>query len=354
MKMKLKILGVLLLVCLMGTSVFATNYTWTSTTDGSWSTVANWSALPVSPGNYNDEYRFFGPSTKGGGGSVDSAVGPYNGRIRVSYDKPAVGDTNAARLNIVSGGSISVAEMRAGDQGISSTAGSYGEIVQTGGTVTMIASSSGTASFSRNIVVGRGGSSGPAAEGLYKISGGTITYDNSIAYNDAKLLVGASTNITGSTGTFRVIGNGASILMKSLYVGSDGTAGKGGTGTMEFQIGDTGLDKVSRVVLDNAVILDALAESSTAKLVVSLLATAPLEDIVLIQTKSAIAVSGIFDSANGGSAAEGAIVNVSGSSYLLTYLYNAEANGGLGERGTGNDIALLIPEPATIALLCLP
>jgi hypothetical protein len=290
----------------------------------------------------------FGNATKGGGVVVDSAVGPYNGRARISWDKPAVGDTNAARLNIVSGGSISIAELRAGDQGVSASAGSYGEVVQTGGTLNMIASSSGTG-FSRNIILGRGGNSGPLSEGLYKISGGTIQYDSSIAYNDARLLVGASPNVTGATGTFRVIGNAASITMKRLYVGSDGTAGRGGTGTMEFQIGDTGVNKVSKVVLDDSVILDALGAASTANLVVSLLATAPLEDIVLIETVSATAVSGVFDTLNGGSAIEGASVVLSGTTYNLTYLFDAVSK----VRGAGNDIALLIPEPATVALLSL-
>jgi len=341
-----KILGVLLLVCLMGTSVFAANYTWTSTTDGSWSTAANWSAAPVSPGNYNDEYRLYGPATKGGGAKVDSAVGPYNGRARISWDKPAVGDTNAARLTIVSGGSISIAELRAGDQGLSATAGSYGEVIQTGGTVTMIASSSGTSSYSRNIILGRGGNSGPAAEGLYKISGGTITYDNTITYNDAKLMVGASPNVTGSTGKFVVVGNDASITMKSLYVGSDGIAGRGGTGTMEFQVDSDG---VSKVVLDSAVILDNQGASSTANLVVSLLSTDPTTDLVLIETVGATAVSGLFDTLNGGSAAEGATVVLGSTTFTLTYLYDAVT----GTPDIGNDIALLIPEPATVALLGL-
>jgi hypothetical protein len=351
MKMKLKFLGVLLLVCLMTTGVFAGNFTWTSTIGGSWATSANWNATPVPPGVYNDTYLLYGRATMGGGATVDSVVSPYNGRARISWDKPAVGDTNAARLNIVSGGSISIAELRVGEQGISSTAGSYGEIVQTGGTVNMIASSSGTGSYSRNIILGRGGSSGPAAEGLYKISGGTITYDNTLAYNTARLLVGASPNATGSTGTFRVIGNAASITMKSLYVGSDGTAGRGGTGTMEFQIGDSGVDKVSRVVLDDAVILDNQGAASIANLVVSLLATAPLEDIVLIETKSPNAVSGIFDSLNGvvGGADEGDTVVLGGITFTLTYRYDVAT----ATRDIGNDIALLIPEPATVALLSL-
>jgi len=344
--MKLRILGVLLLVSLMATSGFAVNYTWISTTGGSWSTGGaepnHWNAVPPTGGAYNDEYRFYGPATKGGGGTVDNAVGSFNGRIRVSWDKPA--DSNAARLNIVTGGSISIAELRAGDQGLSATAGSYGEVIQTGGTVTMIVSSSGT-SYSRNIILGRGGSSGPAAEGLYKISGGTITYNN-VASNDAKLMVGASPNVTGATGKFIVSGDTAGITMKSLWVGSDGTAGRGGTGTMQFDVASSG---VSKVVLDSNVILDNLGASSTANLVVNLLSTAPTTDLVLIETKSAIAVSGLFDSLNGGSAIEGATVVLGGTTFALTYVYDAVS----GNHTGGNDIALIIPEPATIALLSL-
>jgi len=340
-----KFLGVLLLVCLMGTSVFAANYTWTSTTDGSWGTGANWNTGAVPPTadtNYNSEYRFYGPATKGGGAKVDSAVGPYTGRVRISWDKPAVGDTNAARLNIVSGGSLTVAELRAGDQGLSNTAGSYGEIIQTGGTVTMIASSSGT-SYSRNIILGRGGNSGPTAEGLYKISGGTITYNNTYGGNDAKLMVGASPNVKGAVGTFIVSGNDASITMKSLWVGSDGNAARGGTGTMEFQVDSDG---VSRVVLDDAVTLDNLGAGSTANLVVNLLSGAddPTDDIILIETVGATAVSGLFDNAG-----EGATIVVGSASMTLTYLYDAVSGAHTG----GNDIALIIPEPATVALLGL-
>jgi len=205
----------------------------------------------------------------------------------------------------------------------------------------IVGTSGGT---SRNLIIGRGGNSGPKASGQYTISGGTLTYDNSNSVNDAKLMVGASPNATGSTGTFTVVGNAASITMKSLYVGSDGTANRGGTCTMEFQVASAG---VSPVKIDKAVILDALGASSTANLLVSLTGAAPTSAIVLIETTGTTAVSGMFDTLNGGWAGEGAWVQLAPDVWFqLTYTYNS------GD-GNANDIALLVPEPATIALLSL-
>jgi hypothetical protein len=350
--MKFRLLSVLL-VCLMATSVFAVNYSWISTSGGDWADgTAVWNVTPVTPGLYNDEYRFYGEKLIGSTATIGQDEGTYNGRIRLSGADASVSPELSANMSIVAGGSISVAEFRIGD-GISGTTGGFGYVSQTGGTVNMIATNSGT-SYSRNLIIGRGANSGPMENGFYTISGGTITYDNSITYNDAKLMVGASPNGTTSTaasakGTFTVVGNAASITMKSLYVGSDAStyaARQLGTGTMEFQVAAAG---VSKVVLDNAVILDAGGATSTANLVVSLLSTAPATDIVLIETKSATAVSGLFDTLNGGSAAEGAAVVLGGQTYLLTYVYDAVTQ----TAGVGNDIALLIPEPATIALLSL-
>jgi hypothetical protein len=171
--MKLKILGVLLLVSLMTTSVFAANVTWNALAPGggSWSNAANWSAVPAQPGVYSDEYKLIRQNSLC---TIDSAVGPYNGRLRVSSGINTGADVNASVLNIVNYGSISIAELRAGDQG-ATNAGSIGKVYQTGGTVNMIASSSGTGSYSRNIILGRCGSSGQAAQGYYTISGGTST-----------------------------------------------------------------------------------------------------------------------------------------------------------------------------------
>jgi hypothetical protein len=358
--MKLKILGVLLLVCLMTTSVFAPNVTWNGTNQnggGSWSDGTKWSSTPnppTSPGVYSDEYKL---SRQGSLCTIDSAVGPYNGRLRVASG-PVPADACASTLNIVTDGSISIAEFRVGDQGMSATNGSVGYVYQTGGTVTMIASSSGTNSYSRNLIIGRCGGSGPAAKGYYRISGGTIAYNNAVGYNDARLIVGGSVNGGASgtplptEGTFTVSGNTASITMRKLYVGTDGTYS--GTGTVAFEIGDSG---VSRIVLDDpcSIVLDVAGTSGTTNLALSALATPPESDIVLIQQAGTDAVRGFFDQLNGvvGAADESDKVVLGGNTYLLTYLYNAEADGGLGERGTGNDIALLIPEPATIALLSL-
>jgi hypothetical protein len=354
--MKLKFLGVLLLVCLMATSVFATSFTWNGTelnggASQTWSDPC-WSATPVSPGNYNDEYKL---NRQQSVCRINSAVGPYNGRLGVSSGINTGADVNGSVLNI-SGGSITVSEFRAGAQG-TTAAGSIGRVYQTAGTVTMKVYSSGT-SYSRNLILGRCGASGQIAQGYYKISGGAITY-SADPNNTAAIIVGGSVNGSAyvapsggpaspyTEGTFTVDGNaaGMSITMRKLYVGTDGTYS--GKGTIAFQIGDSG---VCKIVLADAcsIVLDATGTSGTTNLVLTALSNPPASDIVLIQqTDNTSAVAGIFDKLNG--VVGGTWVVLGSNTYTLTYKYNAEA----AVRGTGNDIALLIPEPATIALLSL-
>jgi hypothetical protein len=78
-----------------------------------------------------------------------------------------------------------------------------------------------------------------------------------------------------------------------------------------------------------------------------LAAAPPIGDILLIDNQGTSAVNGLFDSLNGGSAAEGTLVALSFGgidyNYTLTYL------GGTG----GNDVMLLIPEPATVMIFTL-
>jgi len=350
--MKFKLLSVLL-VCLMATSVFAVKYTWTSTTGGEWNNTANWFASPYATTLYSDEYNIY-HNTMPAAAVISQNAGAFPGRIRLSGGKPD--DATPAKIDIMPGGSISIAEFRVGD-GISASDGGKGLVTQTGGTVTMIASNSGT-SYSRDLVVGRGMASGPATKGKYIISGGTLTYADTdmygdpITYNTARLQVGVSRSGSTAThinvdGTFTVVGDGGTVLMKQLQVGGDGTnRGSVETGTMEFQIV---AGAVSKVQLATSVQLDSLGANSVANLLVSLTSGTPGDAIVLIETIGATAVSGLFDTLNGGSAAEGAAVVLGGQTYLLTYLYDAATS----TAGAGNDIALLIPEPATIALLSL-
>jgi hypothetical protein len=345
--MKLRLLSILL-VCLMTTGVFAASFTWTSTTGGEFSTTTNWSANPYASNLVGDEYRIY-YNAMPAAVSISTNAGALPGRIRLSGGGPT--DPTPAKINVSTGGSIKIAEFRVGDGGISGTSGGVGQVTQTGGIVTMIASSSGT-SFSRNLTIGRGGNSGPVAKGQYIISGGTLNYADTdmfgdpVSFNDAKLLVGTGSNGTTLTeGTFTVVGGTATIKMKELLVGYDGSR-TGHKGTMEFQIVN---GAVSAVQLTKTVSLNTLGAGATANLLVSLTSGTPLSAILLIENTSTTGVvNGVFNTLNGGSAAEGATTVLGGNTYALTYAYVGSGD------SIANDVALvLIPEPATIALLSL-
>lgn len=116
------------------------------------------------------------------------------------------------------------------------------------------------------------------------------------------------------------------------------------TSTLEFVLDAGG---VSTIVSQRSYI----AEAGIANLLLTdpgiLLA---LEDIVLIEATSGYGIggNGVFDTLNGGSAAEGTLISLGGNMYSLTYAYEANADGVL------NDVALvLVPEPMTLALLGL-
>lgn len=168
------------------------------------------------------------------------------------------------------------------------------------------------------------------SDGLYVISGGTITYES----GDGHLTLGDR----GGTGTFHVFGAGATIQMNSLRVGGR-DSGRAATGTLEFSIGEFGVSAIQ--VAD--VRLDPAGDSSTADLVISLIGSPTLADsYLLVENTGGSAVSGIFDTVNGNPAPEGATVTLGANVYKLTYV------GGVG----GNDI-MLVPEPATMLLLGL-
>jgi hypothetical protein len=166
-------------------------------------------------------------------------------------------------------------------------------------------------------------------------------------------MVGSGTGGEGTAyggsceGTMTVVGKDIATLVtcKELYVGTDGgmldTAGvHTGTGTLEFQIASDGVTPITTTGTSTYL-------GGTANLLVSLLGTSPTTDIVLVDNTDPLAVvSGLFTSMNGGSAAEGASILLGDIWYTLTY----KTTGAL---GTGNDIVLLVPEPATIALFSL-
>jgi hypothetical protein len=312
-KMKMKSL-VIVLVCLMATGVFATN-TWNSN-GGSWSDSTKWSGLAVPTGAEQIKIT-----------STTQAVCNLDGTTvtnnfvggKVTLGGPASGP---GTLNIMDSAVLNLGtEMQIGD---SATNGGNGRVNQTGGTVSAV---SGTSTA--KIEVGY-----KTGTGTYVISGGTIAGSAT-----SQLIVGGAGS-AGATGTFRVQGNAASITVGLVYVGcKDSTGGYAGTGTVAFEVGASGVTAINAA----SVYIDPVASAqSITSLLVSLTSTAPAGNILLINNTGAATIHGVFDTVNGIAATEGAAVVLGGNTYTLTYV-----------GGDGNDVALVIPEPATIALLSL-
>jgi hypothetical protein len=250
--------------------------------------------------------------------TVDSNAGNYICKLSISGGPDVA---TAPKLEIVKGGYLGIGEFRVGAGGAAKT-GTIGCVVQTGGTLCM----------GDDMKLGRSSTSADNpndGKGYYTISGGTIMY--SAAAPRAGLCIGGNgSGATASEGTFKVIGKGASIKVKKLFVGNDGYKGIG-TGTVEFELDANG---VSPIQAAEGVTIDAGNESSTAKLVISAGAAAPKTDIVLVDNQGNNPITGIFDTVNGNPAAEGAEAAVSCAAGK--YYYKLTYKGGTGS----NDIML--------------
>jgi hypothetical protein len=364
--MKLKFLGVLLLISLMTSSVFAT-YSWvqadpTYAATDSWSEPNQWTTVEgappstapgVPPNTDTQEIKIMTQSwmetaERGASVTINSDVGNYSGSgagVRISLngsaDHPAVLTINSSGV-ITDTASSGTYGLRVGSNSSGGT-GSIGYVNQTGGSATIT-----------NVILGYAGTKfATLGTGYYTISGGTLS-----APGFMRIGAGDNSTTTQTQGRLTVVGNSASISVKSLYVGSyDST--HNGIGELEFQIGASG---VSPIVDTNNVTLDRNGASSTANLILSLTAAPPIGDILLVSSTSASAsaVSGTFDTVTGDQslgtrAANGDLVKLSfsGTDYYYNLYYDYDSAGAPGNHGSGNDIALVIPEPATIALLGL-
>jgi hypothetical protein len=308
-----KYAGVLLMVCLIAGSAFATN-NWTATT-GSWgsppgSANTNWNSNTlgnVVPGNpaATEQVKIADSNTC----TVDVTTCVFG------TQKLTVGTTTTqATLNIVSGGTLNAGvEVQVGD-----ASGKNGRITQTGGTVNLV---NGTSSAKLEVGYKDG-------VGYYTISGGTIAGDATYS----QLLVGAS-GANGGNGTFTVQGTGGSISFAKLYVGvSTSTATYTGTGTLAFEI-DGGVSAINAgsVYIDPTNIPAAVANLSVTKT-----GALPTGDIILINNTGASGIQGAFDNV-----AWGSTITLGGVNYTLTNTYI----GGLD--GLDNDVAL-IPDTNTL------
>jgi hypothetical protein len=200
-------------------------------------------------------------------------------------------------------------------------AGSAGTVNQTGGLVQIQDGSKDKARL------GIGDSAG--SDGLYVISGGTLTYANSA---DGRLQIGAR----GGKGKLTIVGKAATILMGQLVIPDQAN----GNGTLEFKVGAKG---VTPLVAKGGVSLDSLGAQTTAALVVTATDAPPSADIVLVDNQGTTAVAGVFDTVNGNPAIEGALVVLGAAGKECTYALSYVG-------GTGNDIVLVYKSSKRIPL----
>jgi hypothetical protein len=323
----------------MAGSVFAAGPAWVGPV-GNWNEAAKWNPAAVPSLADTNEIKDTVVSSEI---TVNTNIGLYTGAKITIGAGPA--ESQAAKLYVQTNGYIgSGTELKLSDTGAGGSGGKYGYLIQTGGTV-----DTGSAG---KVEVGY-----KAGIGYYTISGGSLSMT---AGGTSQLFVGGS-GAAGSTGTFDVNGTASSITLYRLYVGcKDSGGGNAGTGTMKFESSSPG-SGVSSIKLTNVgtgVYIDpvdtAVANLDVTSLVVS--STALPSVIVLIESLGTATVTGDFDSVldgdSTGSGAEGSAVMLKDElnnlhQYTLTYLYNANGD------GKTNDIALVIPEPATLALLGL-
>jgi hypothetical protein len=306
-------------------------------------TSYNWSSSGVSDWDDNDGRNWVDEL----GNLVDKPNGQYEVRIkspglvaRLDTVEGAWSTTGAgtrmriydgATLNIVDGGDLrGFGWIRIGDA--TGTKGQIGILNQSGGQILLR-----KLKESGKLCIGDG--AGIIQGSTYTISGGILTYDVADPTCAGQLMVGSR----DGQGSFVVVGTAPVIQMKNLYVAGE-TGYNSTIGTLEFRVGSNG---VSSINLAGTAYLDQ-GTNTVANLVVGLTA-APLtgRDIVLVNANSRI--QGVFDSLNGGSAAEGALVSLGfggvNYNYALTYAGGSNNN---------NSIALLcVPEPATVILLAL-
>ncbi len=312
--MKLKLVSILL-VCLMASSAFATN-TWVGPS-GSWGNGALWgSGLPDGSTAQGDLKICKNNVTSC---DLDVAAGTFNN------GKVILGGNSSYNIafNIKTGGSITIGtEFRIGDSGVGGQ-GPYGKAIQTGGSVVMINTGKLEIGYKVN------------GRGIYTISGGTISSTGGMAVGSS---VGKSGGESGGIGTFTIQGNGPSISVGSLYVGTgDPTGFYTGTGTLEFQIVN---GTVTAIQAGNVYIDPINASASVANLTVSITSGTPAGDIILVNNTGNNPVYGAFDNA-----AWDSTVTVGTTNYILTKVYNAST----GSHTGGNDIAL-IPTSITTSM----
>ncbi len=134
----------------------------------------------------------------------------------------------------------------------------------------------------------------------------------------------------GGKGTLKLVGSGLTVQADALYLGSGDGEWSSPQATLEFVLDAGG---GSAIITGST----SIASVGSAHLVLSASVDLAQQDIVLIETTGtgAIGGNGVFNTVNGVAAEEGAVVDVGGNTYSLTYQYEAGGDGYL------NDVALI-------------
>ncbi len=331
--MKFRLLLSIMVICLMASGVYATN---NATASGNWTDASVWTATYGSPINLPNQEEIKIGSNLGLTVTVNSDVGTYSTvKINTAMLANLVVTGNDAwigsgrELNIGAGPAYggTNAQMYYGDMGYLTQSGGVIEINRSG-KLALGFRSSGTAE----------------TMGKYTISGGTLQ-----GTSTASIRVGCSSG-DGMVGIFKVVGTGGTINFGgAMYIANDSSTASGNTGRgiIEFVLDDDGA--VSPIKVAQTIVNSMNgAESASAHLNIDWTAGTPAGDVLLlIQNTGTSDVTGQFTWLNGGSAAEGTYVTIGTKLMKLTYLYDAD------DDDENNDLALIIPEPATIALLSL-
>ena len=313
-----------LMVCLMATASYA-SVSW-SGPSGSWGTASLWQG-GVIPDNTAGEVKI--TRTNATGCDLDVDAGSF------TTTKVTVGGNGGLTLNIKTNGKLMEGKEFVVGSGTAGSGANIGKVVQTGGTLTLN-DSIGTVG---KLEIGYKSGSNGIGTGTYTISGGTINGTGGI-YVGA--MAGTSGGASGAVGTLTVSGTGSTISVGGpLFVGEgDATGVYTGTGTLTFNV-DGG---VSAITVAGGVNLSTGVAGEVANLLVNLTGAAATGDILLVSNTGGSAVAGAFTNA-----AWGSTVVVGVNTYILSDVYDA----GTMTDGAGNDIALVVPEPVTIALLGL-
>ncbi len=262
---------------------------------GNWADGANWDKGFKPDGSEHVNLPFSGTSVC----TLNTAEGPFSSRLVIR---------DGQTLNIEDGGSVGFAWSRVGRN--------------TAAFVNM----SGNGSFLMNnddLYIGL--ENGYCEWTLSDSSSIVINVD---ADDGEELYIGED----GGTGLFTLIGSNVTVNVDRIRLTANNP---GGTAVMKFVLDAGGASTISCQ-------RSYIGEAGDAHLMLSTIAQPPAEDIVLVHATSSydIGGTGVFNTLNGGPAAEGTLLVLGGNVYSLSYAYDAD------EDFENNDLALVFIKQA--------